>query len=132
MLIIPPSEYQIDFARSSGPGGQNVNKVNTKAQLRWSVGRSATLTPEQKYLIRTKLKNKINKDDELVLYSDQERSQAQNKANVIALLHKHVAQALKVSKPRRKTRPSRASKEKRIAGKKIQSNKKQLRGQVEF
>lgn len=131
-IIIPESEYRIDFVRSSGPGGQNVNKVNTKAQLRWNIGQSAVFTPEQKDRIRKILKNKINKDDELVLYSEKERSQLQNKEFVIEMLHKLVWQALVIQKPRRKTRPTRGSVERRIESKKIQASKKKMRGKIEF
>lgn len=129
---IPPSELTFTFIRSSGPGGQNVNKLNTKAQLRWNVGRSAVFTPEEKARIRTKLKNKINKEDEVVLYSEKERSQLQNKEFVVEQLHKLVQQALITKKPRRKTRPTKSSIERRIETKKIQGGKKKLRGKIEF
>src|SRR4030042_6417462 len=126
-IIIPEKEMQITFSRSGGKGGQNVNKVETKATLRWDVYNSRALTPEQKYLILHKLHSRITEKGDLILWSQSERSQAQNKEVVIARLNDLVNQALIPEKIRRKTKPTRSSKERRLESKKRISEKKKLR-----
>jgi ribosome-associated protein len=120
-MDIPENEFDITFARSSGPGGQNVNKTSTKAVLHWSIGKSKILSAAEKTKIRVKFSNKINNNDELVLKSEEERSQLQNRESVIRRLQEMVAQALLVKKKRFATRPTRASKLKRIENKKQRS-----------
>ena len=127
MIKIPEKELEITFSRAGGKGGQNINKVETKATLRWDVYNSLVLTPEQKYLILHKLANKITEKGELILWSQSERSQAQNKEAVIAKLNHLLNQALVPEKIRFKTKPTRASKERRIQSKKRVSEKKKLR-----
>ena len=130
-MHIPESEFIITFARSSGKGGQNVNKTSTKVILHWPVGKSAVLTDEEKGRVREKLANRINNEDELVLMSEEERSQPQNKEIAIARLQELVTQALLVPKKRRATRPTRASKLRRIESKKIRSQIKSTRRNIE-
>ena len=135
--MIPASEFKIHFVRASGPGGQNVNKVNTKAQLRWPVGESAVFSSEQKMRIRQKLATRLNKYDEIIVNCDDERSQAQNKAKAIVTLNHLVTNVLKIPKKRRPTKPTRSSKEKRLAGKvhhaKIKKNRtNRLTDQLSF
>lgn len=125
--LIPPEEITIDFVRSSGPGGQNVNKLSTKAQARWNVGASRVFTAEQKAKIRQKLKNRLNNHDEIVVASSNERSQEQNKNNVLALLQTLVVNALKVPKKRIGTKPTRSSKKKRVETKVLHARIKRLR-----
>lgn len=126
-LIIPPAEYTIEFARSGGPGGQNVNKVSSKAQLRWNVGASTVLSDEQKTRVREALKNRLTNEDEILVMAEDERSQAQNREQVIARFQELITQALHVPKKRRPTKPTRNSKEKRLQSKKIISARKKLR-----
>ena len=126
-LHIPESEFTIDTARSSGPGGQNINKVATKVQLRWNIGASSVLMYEEKKAIRTQLENRINSDDELMIDVQEERSQAQNRKIAIAKLHALVNVALKPNKIRRPTRRTFASKERRLNAKKIIGEKKRIR-----
>ena len=131
--MIPESEIHINFVRSSGPGGQNVNKVSTKAQLRWSVGESAVFNFWEKDRIREKLKTRLNKEDEVVVSCDDERSQAQNKAKAIHILQTIVKNALKIPKRRVATRPTRASKERRLEAKAKRSHvKKQRTNMIEL
>lgn len=132
MPIIPDNEITIEFVRSSGPGGQNVNKVNTKAQLRWSIGDSVVFTPVEKERIRQKLKRKITKDDEVIVMSDVERSQEQNRARAIELLQQQVAAALIIPKKRIPTRPTHASKVRRVESKVQRSAAKRMRSGKEL
>jgi len=130
--MIPASEYTIEFARSGGPGGQNVNKVSSKAQLRWGVGVSRVLSDEQKARVRAALKNRLTNDDEILVVAEDERSQAQNREQVIARFQELIAQALHVPKKRRATKPTRSSKEKRLQSKKIMSERKKMRTDRNF
>jgi len=126
--FIPEAEMEIDFVRSSGPGGQKVNKTSSKAQLRWNVDRSAVFTPEEKARIKTQLVNRLNKAGEIVLASDEMRSQPQNRERVVELLRTLVARALVPEKERIPTHPRRAAKERRLDDKARQGQKKQTRG----
>lgn len=127
MKGIPYNELVFNFARSGGPGGQNVNKIESKVIVRWAVGKSVAFSPEEKERIREKLKNRLNAEDEIVIHADEERSQAQNKDRVVERLNTLVEQALVIPKKRRPTKPTRSSKIKRLAGKKKHSVQKQAR-----
>ena len=131
-VIIPPEEIGIEYALSGGPGGQNVNKRETKVIVRWQVGASCVLTDEQKDRVRVKLANRINDRDELVIQAKEERSQPQNQALGIERLQTLVANALIIPKPRRKTRPTRASKERRLQAKAARSSMKESRKSTEL
>jgi len=120
-MQIPESEFIITFARSGGKGGQNVNKTSTKVILHWPVGKSLVLTDEEKARVREKLANKINNEDELVIMSEEERSQPNNRQIAIGKLQMLVNRALHVPKKRRPTRPTRASKIKRLESKKMRA-----------
>lgn len=124
---VPETELHIDFVRSSGPGGQNVNKTATKAQLRWPVGASRAYTEDQKAHIRAGAGKRLNADDEIVLWADTERSQPQNRAAVIKRLQRLVEAALTPRKARKPTRVTRAQKQKRLEEKRRQADKKSLR-----
>jgi ribosome-associated protein len=128
---IPPSELRVTFARSSGAGGQNVNKTSTKATVHWPIGRSRVLSLEQKARVREKLSNKINWSDEVVVTSEEERSQPQNRALAIARLQTLVSRALIIPKKRRPTRPTKASKLRRLESKIRRSRVKAGRRGVE-
>lgn len=119
--LIPDSEIKISFARSSGAGGQNVNKTSTKAILHWSVGGSNIYTPDEKTRIRTKMSNRLNNDDEIVIMAEEERSQIQNRLNAVERLQSEVNEALIIPKKRRPTKPTYSSKLKRLEGKKQHS-----------
>lgn len=124
---VPEDEIKISFVRSSGPGGQNVNKRDTKAVLVWSVGASAAFSDTQKEFIRTALNNRLNTDDEIVLTAQSERSQIRNREEVIQQLQKLVAAALSPRKERKATKPSRADKQRRLDEKRRQGQKKKDR-----
>lgn len=128
--MIPLSEIIVQFARSSGPGGQNVNKVSTKAIARWHVGHSRVYSFEQKWLIRKKLHNRLTASDEIIVACEDNRSQLQNKIKAVKLLQTLVTNALKVPKKRVSTKPTRSSKIKRIFSKITHSKQKQARSKV--
>lgn len=124
-LII--KELNFKTSRSSGSGGQNVNKVSTKVELRFDVDKSLAITDEEKEMIMLKLKNRISSEHILIITSDSERTQLGNKKKVIELFFVLTEKALKKPKKRIKTRPTRTSKEKRLKEKKIKSGIKQSR-----
>ena len=121
------SEIKYSATRSSGPGGQSVNKVNTRVELRFSVSNSEFLSAFEKGKIRFHLKNRINAEDELLLVSQVERSQWRNKLEVEKRFFELIDKALTPTKKRIKTRPTRSSKRKRLESKTKNSLKKQLR-----
>lgn len=129
--MISRSELIIDFARSGGPGGQNVNKTATKAIVRWSVGKSRGFTDAQKNKIRHALRNRLNAQDEIIVSSSEERSQLQNKDRAIARLNNLVHKALVIKKSRRPTKPTRSSKLKRLESKTKRSLVKRARQKME-
>jgi len=121
------SELEFNASRSDGPGGQNVNKVNSKITLRFDVSLSSILTPEEKELLIRKLGGQLTKDGVLIIQGKESRSQLQNKEDVITKFDAMLGKALVKVKPRKKTKPSKSSKEKRIQGKKINAEKKKWR-----
>lgn len=120
-------ELTFTASRSGGKGGQNVNKVSTKVELHFNYLNSALLTDEQKQLIGTKLASFINKEGILKIVSQEERSQLLNKEICIRKLYLLLDRAFRKKKKRIKSRPNRASKEKRLQSKKLNSDKKKLR-----
>jgi len=118
-------------SRSSGPGGQHVNKVSTKVELRFDVVNSTLLKPAEKALILEKLAKKITLDGMLIIVSQSERSQLRNKEKSIAKFYLLINRALATKKKRKATRPSNASIEKRLEKKRLTSEKKILRRDVE-
>ncbi|MAE08058.1 MAG: aminoacyl-tRNA hydrolase [Bacteroidetes bacterium] len=121
------SEVKYKFSRSSGPGGQSVNKVSTQVELLFDIDSSVFLSDKEKIIISEKLKNRITNDGILALKCDETRSQLKNKELVLQRFLKLVEEALKPEKERKPTKPSPASKEKRLRNKKIQSEKKKDR-----
>ncbi len=121
------NEVRFSTSRSSGPGGQNVNKVNTRVELRFSVTETLIFDEGQKSRILEKLKNKINSAGELILFSQQGRTQMENKELVTINFFKVLENALRTRKARIKTAPSQASVKQRLETKKNISAKKKLR-----
>jgi len=122
----------VDYARSGGPGGQNVNKVNSKAIVRIALGRIEGLSEEEIAHLRLRLSNRVTAEDELIVMADDERDQARNREAAIARLVALVAGAALLPRPRRPTRPTRASRERRLATKKIRAEAKRRRGRPEL
>jgi len=129
---VPESEIEIDYARSSGPGGQNVNKLNTKAVISWNVRASSVFTEEQMALIERKLANKINKQGEVIIMEDRTRSQAQNHAAAVKKLQESIRKALTPKAERVPTKVSKAKKRRRVADNRIHSAKKRERGRKDW
>ncbi len=128
-LIIPGVELQYRTARSGGPGGQHVNKIETQVELLFDVAHSPSLSEAQRQRILSQLKNLIDQDGVLHLTAHSERSQLRNREIVTARFQELMAAALRVPKKRRPTKPSAASKAKRLESKKRRGQIKQLRRQ---
>ncbi len=110
--------------RSSGPGGQHVNKVSTRVELRFNIPESSLLTEDQKLIILTRLKNKITDDGTLIIVSQESRSQFKNKEKVLEKFYQLLQKALKPVVKRIPTKPTAGSKKKRLDYKKKLSEKK--------
>jgi ribosome-associated protein len=126
-LRLPQAEVHYRTMRSSGPGGQHVNKVETQVELLFDVARSPSLTEAQRRRILSQLKNLIDQDGMLHLTAQSERSQLRNREIVTARFQAVLAAALRVPKKRRPTKPTAASKTKRLESKKRRGQVKQLR-----
>jgi ribosome-associated protein len=129
-LFIPKSELTYRATRAGGPGGQHVNTSSTRVELMWDVAGSPSLTDQQRRRILTKLANRVSQEGVLQLTDAGTRSQHRNREAVTERLRELLAQALVVQKPRRKTKPSRASRERRLQTKKKRGEVKRLRGPV--
>jgi ribosome-associated protein len=125
------SELTFRATRAGGPGGQHVNTSSTRVELAWDVAGTPSLTDEQRARVQEKLANRINTEGVLLLTDAGGRSQHQNKEAVTERFQRLLRQALHVPKPRRKTRPPRASREARLRSKRHRSQTKRLRGPVE-
>lgn len=124
------TELIFSATRSSGPGGQNVNKVNSRVELRFLVKDSHCLSDDEKLKISEKLKKKINSEGYLIIVCQTERSQFRNKELVTEKFFKLIEKALEPEKIRKKVSVSKAEKEKRLKEKKIISEKKELRKKI--
>jgi ribosome-associated protein len=125
------AEFQFITSRSSGPGGQNVNKVNSRVELRFDIQKSQLLTEDQKAILVQKLSAKISADGIFSISSQRHRSQLSNKEDVVNKFYTILAKALKPVKRRKKTSPSKSSVEKRLNEKRLKAGIKQNRQKVE-
>lgn len=119
--------FVFSATRSSGPGGQNVNKVSTRVELRFDVHSSDLFFVDEKMIILEKLKNKINNKGELIISSQSERTQLMNKNKVVEKFYELVSKALTIPEKRTSTKPTKASKVRRIENKKWRGQIKKLR-----
>lgn len=127
-ISIPDDEITITASRSSGPGGQHVNKVATKITLRFNIRKTTCFTDDQKARILKKLKNIINKEGSIVMHEETRRSQAANRTRIIEKFTAMISRSLTVPKKRVPTRVTRAQKNRRLEEKKYRSVIKKYRG----
>ena len=130
IIQIPFHEMDFSYARSGGPGGQNVNKTNSAAILRWNLEGSVAFNEDQKERLRHKLQGKLTKEGDLVIRSDVHRDQDQNRSECIRRLNEILQRALHVPKKRVATKPTKSSQRKRVETKKQRSETKSLRQKI--
>ncbi|MGK7395829.1 MAG: alternative ribosome rescue aminoacyl-tRNA hydrolase ArfB [Candidatus Cyclobacteriaceae bacterium M3_2C_046] len=126
------TEYTMNTSRSGGPGGQHVNKVETKVALRFHIDNSQLLSQEEKERIHQKLKRRINSEGYLQVFAQEYRSQIKNKQLAEKRFYQYLNEALKNRKKRIPTKPSRQTIEKRIQAKKKQAEKKSRRAKINY
>jgi ribosome-associated protein len=126
-LQIPEDQFDWSFARSGGPGGQNVNKVASKAVLRWNIAATFAISDDVKLRLALQQPRYFTQEGELVITSQKYRDQDRNRQDCLEKLRAIILQALAVPKARKKTRPSRGSKRRRLQDKKHRSDVKQQR-----
>jgi ribosome-associated protein len=129
-LEIPDADLEVAFVRSSGPGGQNVNKVASAVQLRFDLGRNATLRDDVKARLRQLAGQRLTDAGEILIVARESRSQEHNRRAAEERLLDLVRRALVAPKKRHATRPTRASREKRLDSKSRTQKNKRLRGRV--
>ena len=127
---IPAADLEYAFSRSGGPGGQNVNKTDTRVQVSFDLENCRALADDVRARLRILAGRRLTRDGRLVLACDRHREQARNLAEVRERLAALVRRALEPPTPRRRTRPTRASRERRLEGKKRRGTTKRERGWV--
>src|SRR5687768_11330274 len=123
-IQIPLDEFEFTYARSSGPGGQNVNKVNSKAQLRWPLLSSPSIPEEVRERFRQRFAARLTTEGELLITSQRFRDARRNADDCLAKLREMVLAVATVPRPRRATRPTRGSVKRRLQDKKERAAKK--------
>lgn len=126
-IAIPDDEILWEFSRSGGPGGQNVNKVNSRAVLRWRPAESRGLPEPVKARLLLLVASRLTVEGELLIKSDRTRDQGKNVADCMEKLRELVARAANPPRPRRATKPTRASKQRRLESKRRRSGTKEMR-----
>lgn len=126
-VSIPLSEFDFEYMRSSGPGGQNVNKTSTKVRLRWSVVDSPSIDGGLRQRIQETYRTRITGEGEFLVTSQRTRDQEANRADCLEKLAEMIRQVAVPPRKRRPTRPTRGSKERRLKNKKQRSRRKEMR-----
>ncbi len=126
-LRVPLAELVFQFSRSSGPGGQNVNKVNSRVQMRWNLEMTQSLPEEVLSRLKSRQRRRINQAGELMLTSQRYRDQSRNIDDCLAKLRELLAEASARPTPRRPTRPTSGARRRRLAGKRERAERKQAR-----
>lgn len=126
-VSVPEAELEVRAARSSGPGGQGVNTTDSKVELRWDIPGSNALDETQRARLLERLSPRLTTDGVLILTGQEHRSQHRNREAVLARFRSIVGEALAPPRQRRRTRPTRASKERRLRAKRERSETKRLR-----
>lgn len=124
---IPAHEVELSYARSGGPGGQHVNRTETKVLLRWNPFASAALNEQDRALLGQRLASRLTKEGDLLVVSEAERDQLQNVADALDRFVRLVRDAIRRPTPRKKTKPSRGAKERRLEAKRRRSHTKEGR-----
>ena len=130
-ITLDTSEFEWRFVRASGPGGQNVNKLATAAELRWDLRRSLCLPYAVRLRLETLAGSRLTAEGVLIIQAQRHRTQERNRGDALERLVELVKQAAIPPTPRKKTRPTRASKRRRLEGKRRESKKKNLRRRIE-
>jgi len=127
-LMLDATEFQFSFMRASGPGGQNVNKVESAVELRWDMRRSIHLPVGVRLRLEALAGSRVTDEGVLIIQAQRHRTQERNRADAVERVMALCEQALHPPKPRKKTKPSKGARRRRLDGKKRQGDKKRLRG----
>jgi ribosome-associated protein len=129
-VVVPDADLTFSAIRSPGPGGQNVNKVATAVQLRFDLHNTLALDGAVKQRVRARAGHRLNDDGTVLIVARAHRSQERNRADALERLRQLILDSLEPPRPRKATRPTKASRERRLVGKAIQQRRKVLRGRV--
>lgn len=126
-VAIPLAEFDVEYVRSGGPGGQNVNKVSSKARVRWPVVSSPSLPDEVKERFLARYKSRLTNEGDLIVVGQRYRDQKKNYDDCLNRLREMVREVLVPPRPRKATKPTRGSQKRRVEAKKQRSDTKRLR-----